>query len=155
MGSQRVGHDWATFTFTFNIVIYMYSMSPLDFSSASSFNWGDKSLMVLLHSGNTYLNGLGLLVLQDHSARSNSHCFPPPDSQEVWSLMHLPSRAVNMLETQALYSEGNWLSNRYIVGDFPFVLTSLSWAASAMIAFRDTDPKKGWEGGRGMVKRKK
>ena len=62
MGLQRVRHDWATFTFTFNVVSYMCSVSPLDFFSTPSFNCEDKSLMVLLHSGNTYLNRLGLLV---------------------------------------------------------------------------------------------
>ena len=79
-----------------NIVIYMGSMSTLDLSSTSAFNWGDISLTFLMRSSNTYLNRLGLLVLQGHFTRSSSPGFSPPDSQDVWFLIHLPSRAVNV-----------------------------------------------------------
>lgn len=89
-----------------------------------------------------YLNRWGSWFFGAISQGQVVPVFFPPDSQECGSFQ---GGECGQRRRTCAVKHSN--SVTYITGDFPFVLTSLSWAASAMQAFKNTDSNRLSRGG--------
>ena len=74
MGLQRVGHDWATFTFTITSTLFFFSSSMNFSTSINSRTHHHSQDIEEFHLSKTLLVSLSIVMLSPHHQQPGSYC---------------------------------------------------------------------------------